>query len=149
MVPIGVAAGKMRRHHIITGLQMMLGAVFAYAGVIKIQEAADFADAITGFRLLPSGLSDLLALGLPPFEILLGAWLVVGWKRRTAAFCTLVLCGIFLLALVSAEVRGIAVDCGCFGTAAGSLSAGQRLWLSIGRDMALLVAAGVVYVESR
>ncbi len=138
----------MRRRHVIAGLRMLLGAVFAYAGAIKIREAADFADAIAGFRLLPPGLSNLVALGLPPFEILLGAWLIAGWRRRTAAFCALGLCGVFLLALVSAAVRGIAVDCGCFGGAHGGLSEEQRLWFSIGRDVVLLAMAGAVYVES-
>ena len=140
----------MRRRYVIAGLRVLLGAVFAYAGGIKIQAAADFADAIAGFRLLPPGLSNLLALGLPPFEVLLGGWLIAGWKRRTAAFCALGLCGIFLLALVSAAARGIAVDCGCFGAAPGaSLSAGKWLWLSIGRDVVLLAMAGVVYAENR
>ncbi len=138
----------MRRHHVIAGLRGLLGVVLAYAGIIKIQESAEFADAIAGFRLLPVELSNLLALGLPPFEILLGVWLISGWKRRTAAFCAFILCGVFLLALVSAAVRGIAVDCGCFGPAAGSLSPENRLWLSVGRDVGLLAMAGVVHVES-
>ena len=138
----------MRRLHVITALRILLGAVFAYAGAVKIRGAADFADAIAGFRLLPPGLSNLLALGLPPFEILLGGWLIAGWRRRTAAFCALVLCGLFLLALVSAAARGIAVDCGCFGAvAAGSLSAGMSRWLPIVRDFALLAIAGTVYAD--
>ena len=148
MVPIRVAAREMRRQYVIAALRMLLGAVFVYAGMVKIQATADFADSIAGFRLLPPGLSNLLALGLPPFEILLGLWLLVGWQHRTAAFCALILCGVFLLALVSALARGIAVDCGCFGATQNSLLSGQRTWISIGRDLALMAMAAVVYAEA-
>lgn len=131
----------------VTALAVLMGAAFLYAGIIKVRAADAFADNIAGFRLLPPALNNLLAIGLPPFEILLGCLLIVGWQRRTAAFCALLLSGIFLLALLSAWLRGISVNCGCFGSEPGSLTPRQQLLLSIGRDLLLMGAAAAVYLD--
>ena len=128
-------------------LAVLLGAVFIYAGVVKLRATGEFAENIAGFRLLPPALDNLLAISLPPFEILLGCLLIVGWRRRTVAFCALLLTGIFLLALLTVWLRGISVNCGCFGSEGGSLSPRKQLWLSIGRDLLLLGAATAVYLD--
>ena len=156
MVAVRAAPGKVTRpmwaiyrRFALVGLRILIGALFVYAGLEKARAAAAFADDIAAFQLLPPMLVDLLALGLPPLEILLGAGLVVGWKPRTAAFCAMLLGNIFLLALGSAGIRGIPVECGCFGSGGGALLPKQELWLSISRDLLLIGAAAVVYLDAR
>ena len=137
------------RRLVVAGLRIFIGGVFVYAGVEKVRSPAAFADDIAAFRILPSMLVSLFALGLPICEILVGSGLIVGWRRRTAAFCAVLLSGIFLLALGSAGMRGIPVECGCFGSGKSALSPEQQLWLSIGRDLLLIGVAGVVYLHAR
>ena len=133
----------------VTVLRLTVALIFCYAGWIKIQSPQAFADSIATFRLLPANLNNLLALGLPPFELLVGILLATGWKTRLAAFCALAASGVFLLALVSALVRGLPVECGCFGGEHSSLAPTPRLWLAIGRDVLLAGAVLVVYRDAR
>ena len=126
----------------------LLAIVFLWAGVAKLLAApAAFADGIDAFRLVPVWLVGPLALALPPFEILTGVALLTGRPRRLGAFCALALAAVFLAALIAAAARGIAVDCGCFGAGTSwlPLTAVQRLWFDLGRDLALLVAALGLY----
>lgn len=123
-------------------LGLILGAVFFWSGFLKVQAPLAFADSIASFQILPLPLINLLAMGLPPLEILLGILLMTGWKRREAAFGVLTLTAVFLLALGQARLRGLEVNCGCFGEGASSP---WKIWTAIGRDLFLGGAAWVVF----
>ena len=120
-------------------LRIVIGAVFLYAGILKMLHPLEFADSIATFDLLPSELINLVALALPPFEILLGGLLLPGGYRRQVAFSLWVLTVLFALFLIQAIVRGLEVDCGCFGS--GEASAGSA-WVSLARDFALMLGTG-------
>lgn len=126
-------------------LRLLVGVTFIYAGVLKVKDPNAFADSIASYQLLPVELINVLALGLPVLEIAIGALLVVGLCVRIASFCTLILAGVFALALASALVRGIQVDCGCFGNGATSV---RKMWLALGRDILLSATALVLYYEN-
>jgi uncharacterized membrane protein YphA (DoxX/SURF4 family) len=132
----------LRKRWLFLILRAALGAVFIWAGVLKFQAPQAFADSIATFRLLPAQLINLLALGLPPFEIAIGLLCVFGFPRRLGTFCALVLCAVFASALASAFLRGIEVDCGCFGSGGSSFS---KMWLSLGRALGLGAVATVLY----
>ena len=128
--------------------RLLLAAVFVSAGAAKLLASPQpFADSVASFRLVPAWLVGPLALALPPFEILVGGALLAGRPRRLGAGGALVLAGVFLVALVAALIRGVPVDCGCFGpgTAWLPLTAGQRMWFDLGRDLLLLMAALGLY----
>jgi putative oxidoreductase len=93
-----------------------LAAVFVYAAAEKIADPAAFAQAIGNYRLLPPAWVTGLALLLPWWEAgAAAALLLPGW-RRTGAWLILGLVGVFMLAIGSALVRGLDINCGCFGT---------------------------------
>lgn len=117
-------------------IRWLLAGVFIYAGWVKLVEARSFADSIARFQIVPESFIHLMALGLPPFEILCGFALIVGPWKRQAAFSVALLCLIFLGALLSAVARGIEVECTCFGS-----SSPEPLWRSIARDVVLSIAA--------
>lgn len=127
------------------GLRLLLGGVFIYAGTLKIISPQPFADSIATFRLLPAPFIDLLALGLPIFEVVVGGLLLFGIRVRAAALGVLMMTGVFALALASALVRGLPVDCGCFGSGAASVT---QSWVSLGRDLLLGAAAWVLYWQN-
>jgi putative oxidoreductase len=126
------------KQHWVTLASWVLGGVFIYAGVIKVINPLAFADSVAGFRLLPLEWITPVALVLPMVEVLLGLAVVVGLRRRLCAMVILVLCGIFAVALIQALVRGIEVDCGCFGT--GALSTFKAVW-ALTRDLGLGILA--------
>ncbi len=126
-------------------LRVLVGGVFIVAGALKLREPADFATAISNYRLLPT-LAPYLALSLPPTEILAGAVLLVAptpW-RRAAALAIAVMMLIFVIASSWAFARGIDVACGCFGSRSGSVT-----WLTLVRDLGLASAAAVLVVDPR
>jgi putative oxidoreductase len=126
-------------------LRLLLGAVFFYAGAIKLSAPQPFADSIASFALLPAPAIDPLVLGLPVFAMAVGGLLICGWLHRPAALAVLGLTGIFALALGSALARGLQVDCGCFGSGRATGRAWQ--WLALGRDLLLFAGAGALYLR--
>ena len=128
--------------------RVVLGAVFVWSGAAKLLAPPQaFADSVASFRLVPAGFISPLALALPLFEILVGTALFAGRPRRLGAFGAFLLSGVFLAALTAALARGLPVDCGCFGSGAAwlPLSATQRLWFDLGRDLLLVAASLALY----
>lgn len=127
---------------ILLGLRLVLGGVFLYAGITKIGNPQAFADSIATFKVLPEQFISIIALGLPPFEVLLGLMLVVGWNVRAASLGITALAIVFAISLGQAIARGLSVDCGCFGS--GEPSA-LKTWLSLGRAGLLFLAGAWLY----
>jgi uncharacterized membrane protein YphA (DoxX/SURF4 family) len=123
-------------------VRIILGAIFIYAGILKFLDPGAFADNIASFLLLPGAFINLLALGLPPVEILAGLCMVIGWHHRAANLAILILTAIFALALAQGIARGLTIDCGCFG---GGKPSPFKTWISLGRDILLFAAAFWTY----
>lgn len=111
-----------------------LGGVFVYAGALKVVDPLSFADSIASFQIVPVPMIVPVALVLPVFEAIMGILLIVGIRRKACAATIGVLCAIFAIALTQAWMRGLAVDCGCFG--AGEPS-GLKTGLALMRDLML------------
>jgi putative oxidoreductase len=128
-------------------LGVALGAVFLYASISKIAQPRDFARIVYHYQVIgPNGTlgyapANLLAIGLPWLEALVGALLVLGlWRREMAAVASGLLV-LFVLAVGSALWRGIDIaHCGCFSVSGEGRSAGIGLILG---DLGLL-GAGLV-----
>jgi putative oxidoreductase len=125
-------------------IRWALAAVFIYAGIKKLAAPQAFADSIATFAILPKSLINLVALSLPPLEIIAGIAIITGPQRRPALLALTVLTVIFIIALSAAIARGIPVDCGCFGSGKPSVSAA---WVALSRDIVILAAALVAYLR--
>jgi putative oxidoreductase len=133
------------RRYVVLAAGIAMAGIFIYAGIDKIRDPLSFADGVAGFAILPAVLINLLALGLPPFEVACGLMLLGPWTRRVGALAVAVISLIFFTALASALLRGLTLDCGCFGTGAPSR---PRMWLELGLDAVLFSAAVFVYLRS-
>lgn len=125
----------------------ILAAVFLYAGVVKVSDPLAFADSIAGFRVLPfPWMISMVALALPFFEMLVAVALFVPSWRRAGLLAVGLMSVLFIIALSSAWSRGIAVDCGCFGT-------GQvTVWsmpIAIMRNILILGTSVFLYQRAR
>jgi uncharacterized membrane protein YphA (DoxX/SURF4 family) len=112
--------------------------LFIAAGVLKIGHASDLAATINAFALgLPGPLVAVIAVALPPLEILLGVYLLGGWLLTwTSAFATALLAA-FAIVVASVVARGIATPCGCFGPG----DTAPATWATVGRDALFLIPA--------
>src|SRR6476660_7469256 len=114
-------------------LRIVLGAIFIYAGYVKLKEPWElFALAITGYQLLPLKAVEYVARGLPWLEVAVGVLLIAGvWLRAAATVTSLLLLGFFAL-MVRAYAKGMTIDCGCFG------SGDPISWKTLLRDGSML-----------
>ena len=132
--PAGIAA---------TILRVALGGVFVYAAWLKLREPwALFAITIDSYQVLPMWAVEPLARGLPWFEMLLGVLLIVGLWRRISTTATTLLLALFFTLMVRAVLKGMQIDCGCFGP-------GERIsWITLVRDGSLLAVSAALTVAS-
>ena len=131
-------------------LRLGLSGVFIYAGALKVLDTRSFAESVASFQLLPAPLIDPVALTLPMLEILAGVAALGGGRwRRVGAFGLLAMLAAFVLALTTARVRGLNVDCGCFGASAlDALAPTKNHWPAILRDVVLGAVAWVLYLAN-
>jgi len=131
-----------RQRALLLLFRILVGGVFIYSGVVKILDPLAFAQQVRNYRTVGQDLAFLVAVYLPWLEALAGAFLVAGvFKKASAALISLMLLGFIVLVAVT-MVRGIDVDCGCFG--ALSRRAGWPLLLEdavlLGMALAVLLA---------
>ncbi len=134
-----------RRDYLALAISLAIGVLFTYAGADKLRDPLQFADSIAAFAMLPAVSINLLALGLPPFEIACGLLMLAPRTRRVGALALALTAMVFFSALVSALARGLTLDCGCFGVGAPSR---PRMWLESGLNIALLAGSLMVYLRS-
>jgi len=94
--------------------QLILGGVFIFAGLSKITDVKSFSDSIHNYRLLPGFLVTVTSFILPVLEIIFGSLLVLNIRTKLSAIVLSSFLIIFIIALFSAFVRGININCGCF-----------------------------------
>ena len=110
-------SGEMiRNKHVLCAFRLIIGGLFIYAGVIKIADPLGFARDIQNYRILPPAACLFIALALPWFEALSGAFLIVGIFKRTSAWLLSFLLAGFIVLVIITMARGLDVDCGCFGS---------------------------------
>jgi len=119
----------------------LVGVLLLWAGLAKVAAPAAFFGALLGYELpLPEPFLRLTAITLPWLEVILGTALLIDVWPETVRPLSVALCGIFVLAVAQACVRGLDVSCGCFG------SADVERWIdrpciAVVRTLALLAAA--------
>lgn len=102
------------------GLRGVLGAVFCLAGFFKISDPIGFHADLLAYELpMPDFLSRLIAVAFPCLELICGVGLIIGFWRESVSLLALAMSSIFVLVLAQAMVRGLDLNCGCFGSARG------------------------------
>jgi putative oxidoreductase len=124
-----------------TVVRIALGGLFVFAGATKAYDPGAFAVEIQRYNLIPWLPGALAAVYLPWLEILVGALLVVKRFDRGALMLITCLLLVFSFALASATVRGLGIDCGCFGKA----FAATGTVFPLVRNLLLFVGAGFLW----
>ena len=120
-------------------MDLIVGGIFIYAGVMKIFDPVGFANDIDNYKILPWALTVRLAFYLPWLEILCGLAVILGLLYRGGLLILTALISIFIIASVIAKARGLDITCGCFGHASKYVSFFGHLALDFVL-LALLVA---------
>ncbi len=98
-----------------TLLRAVLGAVFVLSGVLKAAAPDRFLIDTHAFGITPYFASYLTAVFLPWLEIAAGAALI--FKRALLGASSLLggLTAVFIAAILMVWIRGVDLNCGCFG----------------------------------
>lgn len=96
-------------------VRLALAGLFAFSGVVKLNDPQAFAFSVKAFEILPDHLAVLATFAIPWTELLCAACLLLGlWTRAAAVILALTL-AIFIAGIASVLSRGLSVNCGCFG----------------------------------
>lgn len=141
--------------------RVALALIFIYAAYAKTKPEANmrwslgsvrislsmFAMEVDSYQILPTWGVSLVAHVLPPFELLLGIWLLSGMALRYSSLITTLLLTGFFAVLLHAYATGQEISCGCFGP--GEQIGPERLLIESGfLALALAVTIGA-FLERR
>lgn len=111
--------------------RLYLAGLFIYAGMYKINYAAEFAETIASYRLIPFWGVNLMAVALPWVELVCGILLAAGIRTRSATAIIGALLTVFTLGILVNLLRDAPISCGCFHTVGDTIS-----WWTFFRDAA-------------
>ncbi len=124
-------------------MDLVVGGVFIYAGVVKALQPVRFASDIDNYKILLWTISVGLAFYLPWLEILCGLALILRRLYLGGLSILTALVLIFSGVTIAAKVRGLDITCGCFGHASQNWSFSGHLAL----DLVILAALLALYFK--
>jgi uncharacterized membrane protein YphA (DoxX/SURF4 family) len=128
--------------------RLILGGVLLVAGALKVSDPYSSATSVRAYQILPVDLANFLGFVLPFAEVAIGIFLIVGIWVRLNALAGGALMVMFIIAIGQAWIRGISLDCGCFGKG-GLLETNElpvrNYTIEIARDIVLAVFAFYIY----
>jgi uncharacterized membrane protein YphA (DoxX/SURF4 family) len=96
--------------------RLLLAAVFLAAAWPKITDLPGFAASIKHYDMVPTFLLPAFATVLAGLEVVVGLSLLLGvWRQGSTLLAALMLV-MFIVAIGTAWVRGLSIECGCFTT---------------------------------
>jgi uncharacterized membrane protein YphA (DoxX/SURF4 family) len=130
---------------VVRGCQIVIGLLFAWAALAKLGNLGAFALQLHNFRIVPVPTENLLALTLPWIELVAALALILNVQARAGAVVVASLMVVFTGAVVLALIRGLDIECGCFGTADASRVGAVKVLQNVG----MLVVAGIGTLRPR
>jgi thiol-disulfide isomerase/thioredoxin len=113
---------------LICSLRLLLGVIFIFASIAKIQDIAKFVNIVVSYEFIPNNLAHLYGNIAPWVELFIGCALILGIFVRFSAALLIPLVLSFIVANSYALIKAVRVSCGCFGT-----------FLSISHPLSLII----------
>ncbi len=122
-----------------------LGSVLIIAGGLKAVNPQKSAMAVRAYEVLPIPVANFFGFVLPWSEIAIGLLLILGAFVRIAGLLSAAIMLLFILAISQAGLRGLNIDCGCFG-GGGKVAEGETKYLAeIFRDIGFMLMGLYAY----
>ena len=127
-------------------VRFFIGFVFIFAGIEKIADPAAFAESIANYKIVPIYFVNFFAIALPWIEVISGILLIFGLYIRENSVIYVSLMTVFTIMVFVAVLRGLDIDCGCFGTAEAQSVGLAKIFENIGL---ILLGVFVIMVSDR
>jgi len=95
--------------------RLLVGLMFISAGLPKILDPKHFVSEIFNYQIIPDLLLNPTAIIIPWIEVVSGIMLIAGVKVKANSAIIGSLLFIFIIMVSSAILRGLEINCGCFG----------------------------------
>lgn len=95
--------------------RIIVGGIFFYAGFLKINDLQLFELSIRNYQILNDPWVGILAMTLPPLEIILGISILIKFLYQGALLIACMTMSVFIASLISLLARNIDINCGCLG----------------------------------
>ena len=122
-------------------LRLVLGGVLLIAGSLKLFHMPLMAESVLNYQIMPEAYVNLVAIILPPMEVLAGFCLITGLFFDGALALATLLFAVFWISVAYAMSQGYDIDCGCFGT----VNVTRVGLFALGRNTLLLAGAGLLW----
>ncbi len=99
----------------VTAIRFGLGAILAFAAFTHLKHPYMFLYDLLQYRVVAGWLAVAVAVTMPIFELIVAVLLFSRMSPRVPLLLTTGLLCIYFFVQSSALVRGLAIDCGCFG----------------------------------
>ena len=106
----------LKNKYLILMLRIILSLVFIFSGIEKIINPELFSDSISNYRLFPSFSINLIAITIPWIELTVGLLLLFGISVKDNIIIINSLLMFFVVIILIAVIRGLDIDCGCYGS---------------------------------
>lgn len=121
---------------------MVVATALLFTGFIHAAQPYFFIHTIASYRLFPANVSGFLGLWLPYLQIVLAACIGLRISEKVALYMATGLFTTFALAQAAVLMRGIEIDCGCFGFVAHTISP-SSVALPVALAVVCALAAGL------
>lgn len=95
--------------------RIIVGGIFFYAGFLKINDLQLFELSIRNYQILNDPWVGILAMTLPPLEIILGISILIKFLYQGSLLIACMTMSVFIASLLSLLARNIDINCGCLG----------------------------------
>lgn len=125
-------------------LRLYIGGLFVFASLYKMNHAAEFAESIANYQLVPYWAVNVLAVTMPWLELVCGLMLVIGFRAKSVTVMIGVMMAMFTVALVINVIWETPIGCGCFSTSGDLIG-----WHTVLRDVIWLAMIIHIYYFDR
>lgn len=136
----------MKRGKIILYISILiLFLIYLSAGIIKILTPRQFYGAVMSYQIIKEPYAVAMVSSIVPFlEVFSALFLLIPAWRKSSSLIIFLMTVVFLFAILSAYLRGINMDCGCFG----GVLVGETGLSSIIRNIFLSFLSAFVFIKS-
>ena len=128
------------------GIRLLIGAIFIYAGYVKIIDPFGFAKNIYQYQILSNDWVNLTAIILPWLEVISGLALIfIPRLRRGASAWIFFMLLVFTIAVTYSVQRGLDISCGCLSTDPEAARIG---WKKVTENVGLLILTLMIFIRA-
>ncbi len=124
---------------IIIFARIVVGLMFIVVGIGKINNAAEFAEEIRNYLILPEFLLNIAAISISWIELFVGIFILFGIKIKSSSLLVAFMLIVFTTGVIIAMMKGLNINCGCYAQIASQKVGFPKVFENIGLFILTLI----------